>query len=249
MRTLVTGGRSEMGLAIAKKRKAMGDEVLVTASSEVTLEEAQKIYSPLGIEVALFNLTEPAKGSESLLEWCRRGVEGVVFNAAPETRVLKRLHEFEESEIRAALDAHFIGNFWLLKAVLPAMMQQKFGRLVFISSMTVYGSSRYPAYALCKSGLEGLFVNVAVDYGEFNITANILRPGFIATKRTERFWKRSDYLKKVADLIPMRRLGQAEDVAEAIQPMLSSTCYMNGATVNCGGGIPSVRMEALLGRS
>lgn len=248
MRILVTGGRSEMGQAIAKKRKAMGDEVLVTASSEVTLEEARKVYDPLGIEIAFFDLANPNSQSEKLLDWCAKGVSGVVFNAAPETRMLKRLHEFEESELRASMESHFVGNFWLLKRLLPAMVEKKFGRLVFISSMTVYGSSRYPLYTLCKSGLEGLFINVAADYGEYNVTSNILRPGFIATKRTERFWKRSDYLKKVGDLIPMRRLGQAEDIAEAVQPMLSANCYMNGATVNCGGGLPSVRMEAIMGR-
>ena len=128
------------------------------------------------------------------------------------------------------------------------MMEQKLGRLVLISSMSVLGSSRYPLYGTCKSALEGMFVNLAVDYGEFNITSNILRPGFIATKRTERFWKRSDYMKKVGELIPLKRLGTGDDIAEALAPMLAKNCYMNGATVNCGGGLPAIRMDGLMGR-
>ena len=63
-----------------------------------------------------------------------------------------------------------MGNVWLLRRVLPSMVEARWGRIVFISSVsTVNGTGRYGAYVLCKSALEGLVRNLAVDYGEFNV--------------------------------------------------------------------------------
>ncbi|MEK7354980.1 MAG: SDR family oxidoreductase [Bdellovibrionota bacterium] len=246
MKVLVTGGRSEIGQAIARKRRARGDEVAVTAGTAATLDECRKIYEGSGILAHLFDLENPVAGSENLLAWLASGVDGVVLNAAPATRSLKRLHEFTDAEVRTSVDGLVHGNVWLLRQVLDGMMRRKFGRLVMISSMAVFGSGRYPAYCLGKAGMEGLFMNLAIDYGEFNVTANIMRPGLIATKRTERFWKRGEYAHTIAAMIPMTRLGQPDEVAEAVEPLLAEKCYINGTALNCAGGMPSVRLEALL---
>ena len=246
MKILVTGGRSEIGQAIAKKRRARGDEVVVTAGSEATLEECKKIYQGTGITSVFFDLEKPDSGSDELKKLISVGFDGVVLNAAPATRVLKRLHEFSQDEVRASLEGLVMGNVWVLRHILEGMMQRKFGRLVLISSMAVFGSGRYPAYCLGKGGMEGLFMNLAVDYGEFNVTSNILRPGLIATKRTERFWKRGNYAEVVGGLIPMTRLGQPDEIAEAIEPLLAEKCYLNAAALNCGGGMPAVRLEGAI---
>lgn len=246
MKILVTGGRSEIGQAIAKKRRARGDDVVVTAGSEATLEECTKIYQGTGIKSVFFDLEKPDSGSDELKKLIAAGFDGVVLNAAPATRMLKRLHEFSQDEVRASLEGLAMGNVWVLRHVLEGMMQRKFGRLVLISSMAVYGIGRYPAYCLGKGGMEGLFMNLAVDYGEFNVTSNIVRPGVIATKRTERFWKRADYAQAVGGLIPMARLGQPDEVAEAVEPLLAEKCYLNAAALNCAGGSPAVRLDNAL---
>jgi 3-oxoacyl-[acyl-carrier protein] reductase len=127
------------------------------------------------------------------------------------------------------------------------MVERKFGRVVFVSSLSVaQGTSRFPYYCAAKSALEGLFINLGVDYGEHNVFFNIVRPGIIATERTKRFWKRSHYLKTLEKVIPVMKLGQAPQVAEALDPLLSPTGYMNGSTITVSGGLPMLRSAGLL---
>lgn len=222
----------------------MGDTVWVTASSEVTLEECERIYKPLGVESLFFDLAKPEMQSTKLQTLLETEIEAVVFNAAPETRMLKRLHEFSSEEVASAMNTNISGNFWILKNILPQLMKNKFGRLVFISSIGAMGGSRYPVYATYKSALEGMFLSIANDYGEFDITANILRLGVMRTKRTERFWKRTDYMQGIGQAIPLKKLGSPESAAEAIQVFLTRECYVTGATLHCTGGLPLVRSEA-----
>jgi short-subunit dehydrogenase len=87
----------------------------VTASSEVTLEECERIYKPLGVESLFFDLAQPDLQSAKLQTLLETEIEAVVFNAAPETRMLKRLHEFSLEEVSSAMHINISGNFWILK--------------------------------------------------------------------------------------------------------------------------------------
>jgi 3-oxoacyl-[acyl-carrier protein] reductase len=145
-------------------------------------------------------------------------------------------------EIQSVLSQDVVGNLRLLQAVLPGMIERRFGRLVLISSMTVpMGSGRYGLYSLSKGALESLFLNLAVDYGSYNILSNIVRPGTIRTQRTKRFWSREKYVEKVNAFIPQGAMGTPAQVAEALDPLLSATSYMNGSVVAVSGGLPLVR--------
>lgn len=250
MRILITGGSSEIAQAIARSRLARGDEILVTASSEESLKDTMKAYKELGLDVTglEYSLSEPERCAESVELAMKGGIDALVLNAATRSVKLRRFHEWDERDGTEYMRSNIDGNVWLLRKLLPSMMERHFGRVVFISSLSVVqGTSRFPYYCLSKSAIEGLFLNLAVDYGEFNVYFNIVRPGIIATERTKRFWKRSHYLEKVKNIIPAMRLGAAAQVAEAVDPLLSSTGFMNGSVVTVSGGLPLMRSAGILG--
>lgn len=247
MRVWVTGGSSEIGKAIVKSRLDLGDQVVITASTAESLEETLADYKKDNLKVSgvVFSLENPSR--EEIEKELAKGVDALVLNAATRNIKLRKLDEWKEEDIRKYVQTNIEGNIWLIRQVLETMTEKKFGRMVFISSLSVaQGTSRFPLYCLTKSAIEGLFLNLAVDYGQDNIFFNIVRPGIIATERTKKYWKRSHYLEKVQSIIPAKKLGKAEQVAEALAPLLSSTGYINGAILPVSGGLPMMRSEGLL---
>ncbi len=249
MRILITGGSSEIGFAIAHRRVKMGDEVIITSSSPSSLERTLTRYRELDLNVSgiVLDLENPEASSDSMDRVCLEGIQGLVLNAATEVRSLKRFHEISKNDYEKAIQSNVQGNLWVLQNVIRSMLENRFGRLVFVSSASaVSGTSRYGVYCLTKTALEGLFLNLAVDYGEFNIFANCVRPGIITTKRNEKFWKRGHFVERMKEIIPAQKLGIPSQVAEALDPLLSPTSYINGTTLTMSGGLPLVRSEGIL---
>jgi len=99
--------------------------------------------------------------------------DALILNAASRTVKLRKFDEWNEEDGAKYLRSDIDGNLWMLRQVLPGMRKRKFGRMVFISSLSAaQGTSRFPYYCLAKSAIEGLFLNLAVDYGEDNIFCN-----------------------------------------------------------------------------
>lgn len=241
MKILITGGSSEIAMAIARGRAEQGNKITVTASSAESLERTLEAYEKAKIKTKglVFDLENPSGSFD--------GFDALVLNAASRTVKLRKFTDWSEAEGAKYLRTNIDGNLWLLRHVIPGMQKRKFGRVVFISSLSaVQGTSRFAYYCAVKSALEGLFLNLAVDYGEENIYFNIVRPGIIATERTKRFWKRSHYLEKTKEIIPAGALGKPEQVAEALAPLLSPTSYMNGSVLTVSGGLPLLRSAGIL---
>jgi 3-oxoacyl-[acyl-carrier protein] reductase len=250
MKILITGGSSEIALAFAKRRASQGDEIFLTTSDRKNTAALIESYKSEGVAAKVFayDLSNPSDFKEELAAIQAEGLHALVLNAFQRTPKLVHFHELPDSTLREYIDANIHGNLELIRSVLPGMVERKFGRLVFISSGSVTnGTSRYGAYCLAKAALEGLFLNLAVDYGEFGILSNIIRPGIIATERNQRFWKRSHYVDRMNALIPQMSIGSPDQVAEALDPLLSATSYMNGSVVTVSGGLPLMRSAGLLG--
>lgn len=249
MRVLVTGGRSDIGNAFIQRRVAMGDEVLTTATSEPRLEDLkERLKDTPNVEAVEWKLETPTVGFEPLQKFIDQRIDILIMNASPETRTLRRLHEYTTEEFQSAIDSNIVGNIHLLRAVLKQMVEQKFGRILYISSISVMGTSRYALYNMTKGAVEGLIRTAATEYGEYNIYSNIIRPGIVATKRNQRFWKRSDFLAVMTKAIPAMKLGTPSNIAEASDPLLSETSYINGAVLEVAGGFPQFRSEIMLSR-
>jgi len=250
VRLLITGGSSEIGTAIALKRFRMGDEIVFTGTSEASVEKTLQAYRELGVAAIglVLDLSQTDAAPSATRAALKLGFGGLILNAASRVARLKRFHEHSSADWEESLRTNIEGNLWLIQSCLPGMMAAAFGRIVFVSSLSsVNGTSRYPLYCLEKAAMEGLMVNLAVDYGQEGILCNTLRLGIIATERNRRFWKRGHFAEKMEAVIPQGRFGTPGEVAEAIDPLLSRTSYVNGSVLTVSGGLPGMRSQGILG--
>jgi NAD(P)-dependent dehydrogenase (short-subunit alcohol dehydrogenase family) len=249
MRVLITGGRSDIGHAIAARRLERGDGVVITASSAASLPQAlvrltDKGYNPRGI---VFDLAQPEASSEAVEALVRDGVDALVLNAWARRPPVRRFHELPMTSLVDDVQRNLLGNCWLIQRVLPGMLQRGFGRIVFVSSVsTALGTARYSSYVLGKSAMEGLMRSLAVEYGAHNVLANTVRLGLFKTERTRRFWGDASYVSRMSAVIPMGALGEPHQVGHALDPLLAEDQYLNGAVVDVGGGLPMFCLDRVL---
>lgn len=245
MKVLVIGGRSDIGQAIITHRLALNDSVYFTVTSQDSLSEISS-HIKVNATPIEFDLKHPEDSAENFKSILKAGAfDGVVLNAAMPTQSYKKLFEYSSNEVNEAVHPHLFGYFNLLQLIVPKMAENEFGRLVFVSSQSVLGFHKHGLYSGWKSLWEGFFKSIAVDYGDRNITANIVRPGLVETKRTSRFWKLKAFRDIMIPLIPQNRFGKPEDVAIAVDYFLSKDCYSNGTVLEVSGGLPSTRSDKL----
>lgn len=241
MRILITGGSSDIASAIVEDRVKKGDTVVFTASTAESLERTLSQYAALGPSVAgfVFDFACPEESLEALTPFLNDGIDALILNAFERVPTLRKFHEIETTVASSYVGRQIDGNFWLLHAVLKCMTERKFGRLILISSVSAaIGTSNYGVYCAAKAALEGLFLNLAVDYGAEDILSNVLRLGVFRTRRTRVFWRQPEYVDKINRLIPQGKMGSPSQVCELIGPLLSRTSYVNGATIAVSGGLP-----------
>ncbi len=249
MNILITGGSSDLAKAMAKRRLEMGDKIIITSSNEQSLSDTIAQYKQEQMEVTgfVYNFSNPEACEKDLELILKEPIDALILNAFTRVPHLRKLHAIPYKSLHQYIDTNIQGNLWLIHRILPNMLAHKFGRLVLISSLSsITGTSRYGAYCATKAALEGLFLNLAVDYSANNILSNILRVGLIKTSRTEQFWKNPNYQEKMSQIIPQGTMGEPNQVAEALDPLLSKTSFMTGSVLTVSGGLPLMRSEGLL---
>ena len=160
----------------------------------------------------------------------------ILVNNAAITRdgIAMRMKQADWNEV---IDTNLSGAFFAMQQVLPAMMRERWGRIVNISS--VVGRSGNPGqanYVAAKAGLIGLTKSLAQEMASRNITVNSVAPGFIETDMTNVL---SDELKaKILTGIPLHRFGKPEEVANAVEFLCSDkAAYITGHVLDVNGGM------------
>src|SRR5207237_8567309 len=136
------------------------------------------------------------------------------------------LFKMSEDDWDTVLNVHLKGAFLCSRAAQKHMVHQKYGRIVSLSSASALGNRGQANYSSAKAGLQGFTRTLAIELGQFGITANAVAPGFIATDMTaataERVGVSFDVFQKAAaERIPVRRIGQPSDVANTISFLVS----------------------------
>jgi 3-oxoacyl-[acyl-carrier protein] reductase len=165
-------------------------------------------------------------------------IDILVSNAAPSFPG-RPMHLLSASQWRQELTEVLHCQFALCKAVLPGMVERRFGRLVFISSSAATRGSfgRSAAYAAGKAGLAGLACQLALEYARSGITANAIVPGQIDTPRIRAGGRRSDesLARYAADHVPVGRVGFPADIVSAVE-FLIECAYITGQQIVVDGG-------------
>lgn len=137
----------------------------------------------------------------------------------------------------AVLKVNLTGAFNCAKVFAPGMLKQRQGRIVSISSVIgLMGNAGQANYAASKAGLLGLTKSLAREFAPRGVTVNAVAPGFIMTAMTETLGE--DVRTKMIESIPLRRFGEARDVANVVMFLLSDAAgYVTGQVLNCDGGM------------
>lgn len=142
----------------------------------------------------------------------------------------------------AVLGVHLRGAFLMSKAVQVHMTQQKYGRIVNLSSTSALGNRGQANYSAAKAGMQGLTKTLAIELGRYGVTANAIAPGFIASDMTRATAERmhvsfDDLVKAAVETIPVGRVGNPEDVAATASFLVSEEAgFVSGQVIYVAGG-------------
>ncbi len=236
---LVTGASRGIGRAIAERLAKDGFKVVGTATSEsgaAQISEAlQSIHSDnAGI---VLNISDAAQTDAALKQLLAdHGTPAVVVNNAGITRDNLFLRMSEE-EWDAVINTNLSGVFRVCKAMVKPMIKQKSGCIINVSSIIgTTGNAGQANYAAAKAGLEGFSRSLAQEIASRNITVNCVAPGFIQTDMTEILPETQK--EAILATIPVKRLGQAEEIAGTVAFLASSDAkYITGQTIHVNGGM------------
>ena len=152
------------------------------------------------------------------------------------------LFKMTDDDWETVIDVHLRGAFFMTRAVQKYMVGQRFGRIVNLSSSSALGNRGQVNYSAAKAGLQGFTKTLAIELGQFGITANAVAPGFIATDMTAATAERvkmsfEDFKAAAAGAIPVRRVGEPADVAHAISYLVSEGAgFVSGQVIYVAGG-------------
>jgi len=232
---LVTGASRGIGKAIALQLKALGGNVIGTATSE---HGAANISEYLGDGQGLvLNVTDDASISAmfELIKAKHGGIDVLVNNAGiTRDNLLMRMKNDEWNDI---IDTNLTSVFKISKAVLRAMMKKRNGRIINIGSVVgTMGNAGQVNYATAKAGLIGFTKSLAREVASRGITVNTVSPGFIDTDMTQTL---TDEQKEgIFAQVPANRLGKPEEIASAVAFLASdSAAYITGETLHVNGGM------------
>lgn len=142
----------------------------------------------------------------------------------------------------AVIAVHLRGAFLMTKACQAFMTQEKFGRIVNLSSSSAQGNRGQANYSSAKAGLQGFTKTLAIELGRFGVTANAVAPGFIQTDMTAATAERigmpfEEFIAASAKAIPVQRVGQPEDIAATISFLCSEEAgFVSGQVIYVAGG-------------
>jgi 3-oxoacyl-[acyl-carrier protein] reductase len=152
------------------------------------------------------------------------------------------LFKMTEDDWDMVLGVHLRGAFLMSRAAQKHMVDQRYGRIVNLSSSSALGNRGQVNYSAAKAGMQGFTKTLAIELGPFGITANAVAPGFIATDMTAATAARigmgfEEFQAAAASQIPVRRVGQVEDVAYVISFLCSEGAgFVSGQVIYVSGG-------------
>ncbi len=241
---IVTGAARGIGAATARKLAADGMAVAVLDLDEAACARTLKeIADAGGRALAVGADVSKTAQVEAAVERVANelGDPTVLVNNAGVIRD-NMLFKMTDDDWDTVLRVHLRGAFLMSRAAQKYMVEQRYGRIVNLSSSSALGNRGQVNYSAAKAGMQGLTKTLALELGPFGITANAVAPGFIVTDMTAATAARlgmsfEDFQKAAAAQIPVRRVGQPADVANTISFLVSEDAsFISGQVVYVAGG-------------
>ena len=236
---LVTGASRGIGRAIARTLAERGAIVVGTATSEAGAAEIAKDLQSINPKnTAMVLNVADAEQSDAVLSQIEKelGAINILVNNAGITRDNLAMR-MKDDDFDAVISANLRGVFRLSRGVMRGMMKARAGRIINVTSVVAQmGNPGQANYAAAKAGVEGMSRALSKELGSRNITVNCVAPGFIETDMTAALGE--DTINALSTQIPLGRLGQAQDVANAVAFLASpEASYITGHVLAVNGGM------------
>ena len=236
---LITGASRGIGHAILHTLGKAGATVIGTATTEAGAAAIDAAIHAANLKGAgmLLNVQDGAQIEVTIkLIEEKFGAVSILVNNAGITRdtLLMRM---KDDDWQAVIDTNLTSVFRLSRAVVKAMMKARSGRIINIASVVGFmGNAGQTNYVAAKAGMVGFTKALAREIGSRGITVNCVAPGFIETDMTKSLGE--DQVSKLVANVPLGRLGQVSDIAEAVRYLASpGAAYVTGNTIHVNGGM------------
>ncbi len=236
---LVTGGSRGIGRACCLKLADMGYSVLVNyKGNKEAAEETARLAREKGVSAEVLNFDVASKDDvqKVLGGWIETHKEDVieilVNNAGVRQDTL--MMSMTDDQWNSVLDTSLEGMFYVTRLVLTPMLLNRYGRIINMASLSgLKGMPGQVNYSAAKGGMIGATKALAQEIAKRNITVNAIAPGFIKTDMTEGLNE-----KELVNMIPMKRFGEIEEVADLVGFLASKNAsYITGQVISINGGL------------
>jgi 3-oxoacyl-[acyl-carrier protein] reductase len=241
---IVTGAARGIGAATAERLAADGFDVAVLDLDEASCKDTVDRITETGRRAIAVgaDVADAAAVDAALSRIAEElGAPAVLVNNAGVLRD-NLLFKMSDSDWDTVMNVHLRGAFLMSRAAQKYMTEQKWGRIINLSSSSALGNRGQANYSAAKAGLQGFTKTLAIELGKFGITANAVAPGFIVTDMTAATAARvgvsfEDFQAGAAKQIPVQRVGRPEDVAHTISFLASEGAgFVSGQVIYVAGG-------------
>lgn len=228
----ITGGTGSIGNSICHYFNSNGcDEVYASTTNLKKINPNDSFIKYKQLDLS--NILET-----NLKDLLDIDIDYLVLNAGiTKDNIFLRMSAEEWTDV---IDINLNSSFYLLKHFVKRMVKKRFGRIVFISSVVAHtGNPGQVNYTASKAAISGLVKSLALELSSRNITVNSVAPGFIQSNMTNKL--NENQKKLILDKIPMKKLGNTEDIAKSVGFLCSDNAnYITGQTIHVNGGLALV---------
>jgi 3-oxoacyl-[acyl-carrier protein] reductase len=233
---IVTGASGGIGNSIIKKLNEAGANILASGTKIEKLEELKKNFK--SIKTLKFDISQSDKIEEFIENATNElggSLDGLVNNAGitqDNLAIRMSLDEWQK-----VININLTSTFLMSKFAIKKMLKNKSGKIVNITSVVGHtGNLGQANYTASKAGIIAMSKSLAIEYAKKNININCISPGFIKTAMTDKIDEK--FKEVIVSKIPSARLGEPEDIANAVLFLSSNqSSYINGETLHVNGGM------------
>ncbi len=239
-RVFITGSSRGIGLTLAKGFAEYGATVILNSRKQEDVDRQVEALRQSGASVYgyAFDIGDGKAVAENIarIEVEVGPIDVLINNAGIHRRA--PLAEMSEDDWNTVLHVNLTAAFLVSKAVVQGMMQRKHGKIINISSLNAEGSRpTIGNYCASKGGMNALTRSMATEWGQYNIQANAIAPGYFRTELTQKLVDDPQFDAWVRQEVPLGRWGELEElIGTAVYLASSASNYVNGFTIRVDGG-------------